>query len=202
MKQKIITTSIGLGALLLILGGIYATFFGVEMSHENHQSANTVWTCSMHPQIKMPSPGKCPMCGMELIPLKLNNDDSGSVHSLKLSPRAQKLAEVKTTPVRKGEARLDISLYGKLELDESRVAHITSRTSGRIERLFLDFTGMTVNKGEVDRGTDFCGRRPRPSVGSKGFDCQPRTPHKSYTAFTLKHHSCGVGQIRNTLLYA
>ena len=26
------------------------------------------WTCSMHPHIHLPKPGKCPICGMDLIP--------------------------------------------------------------------------------------------------------------------------------------
>ena len=32
--------------------------------------AQPVWTCSMHPQIKQAKQGKCPICGMGLIPLK------------------------------------------------------------------------------------------------------------------------------------
>ncbi|KKM13481.1 hypothetical protein LCGC14_1715810 [marine sediment metagenome] len=32
------------------------------------QSTRSAWTCSMHPQVKMPKPGKCPICGMELVP--------------------------------------------------------------------------------------------------------------------------------------
>ena len=30
--------------------------------------APAVWTCSMHPQIRLPKPGICPLCGMDLIP--------------------------------------------------------------------------------------------------------------------------------------
>ena len=58
------------------------------------------WTCSMHPQIKLPKPGKCPLCGMDLIPLKsdtLSSDDNRPL--IELSPYAEKLAEVRTLPV-------------------------------------------------------------------------------------------------------
>ena len=147
MKQKVIVAGT-LGLLLLILGGIYLTFSEGKTSRENHQAVSTVWTCAMHSQIKMPNPGKCPICGMELTPLKTDSGNGSSVNSLRLSPRAQKLAEVETTLVKREEARLDVSLYGKLEFDESLVVHITSRTPGRIERLFLDFTGVAVNKGD------------------------------------------------------
>jgi Cu(I)/Ag(I) efflux system membrane fusion protein len=31
-------------------------------------ASDTIWTCSMHPEIRLPQPGECPKCGMELIP--------------------------------------------------------------------------------------------------------------------------------------
>ena len=39
--------------------------------------AETLWTCSMHPQIKLPHPGKCPICGMDLIPVKTESGAAG-----------------------------------------------------------------------------------------------------------------------------
>lgn len=146
MKQKIMIAS-AIGFTLLLVMGIYLTFSGGKTDHEGHKVSSMVWTCAMHPQIKMPNPGKCPICGMELIPLKSEDDGNGAT-SIKLSERARKLAEVETTMVKRGEARLEVPLYGKLEFDESRVAHITARTPGRIERLFLDFTGVSVKKGD------------------------------------------------------
>lgn len=144
MNKRTITISI---CISFLLAGIYLNPPEGRYTHKDHNAVSSVWTCAMHPQVKMPEPGKCPICGMELVPLK-SSDDSGDVASIKLSKRAQKLAEVRTTKVKRGEARLEISLYGKLEFDESRVAHITARTPGRIERLFLDFTGVSVKKGD------------------------------------------------------
>lgn len=42
------------------------------------------WTCSMHPQIKSPKPGKCPICGMDLVRAKessLASDKPGPSNS-------------------------------------------------------------------------------------------------------------------------
>lgn len=143
MKKILVSATL---ALLLFLGAVYFAFT-VSHPEASQKLVETIWTCSMHPQIKMPRPGKCPICGMDLIPLKIEEEEASST-SLKLSERAQKLAQVETVPVQRGEARVDIFLYGKLEFDESRVTHITSRTPGRIERLFLDFTGVAVKKGD------------------------------------------------------
>ncbi len=35
---------------------------------ENKQSAGSIYTCPMHPQVRKNEPGRCPACGMELIP--------------------------------------------------------------------------------------------------------------------------------------
>ncbi len=142
---------------LMLIGGMCAflvvTFLGYyfvfrDSSTETVQERpDTLWTCAMHPQIKMPDPGNCPICGMELVPLEV--DEGGLIEgTLKLSERARRLAQVETSPVVRGKVHLDVSMYGQLELNESRVAHITSRTEGRIERLFLDFTGISVVKGD------------------------------------------------------
>ena len=48
---------------------------GVEMSSE--ESARELWTCSMHPHITLPHPGKCSICLMDLVELKPGDDDPG-----------------------------------------------------------------------------------------------------------------------------
>ena len=148
MRRKIILISICFTVLFLSAGAYFMFSGGGSTSHSSHNESSTMWTCAMHPQIKMPKPGKCPICGMELIPLKEDSEDGTNLASLTLSDRARKLAEVETSPVKREEVHLDIRLYGKLDFDESRVVHITARTSGRIERLFLDYTGISVNKGD------------------------------------------------------
>ena len=111
-------------------------------------AAATTWTCSMHPQIKLPKPGKCPICFMDLIPLTDEGGDEDSPRQLKMSPRAIGLAEIQTEPVRRGYATKDVEFVGKVDYDETRVANITAWTPGRLDRLFVDFTGIAVRKGD------------------------------------------------------
>jgi len=110
---------------------------------ENH----TVWTCSMHPQIRMSHPGKCPICGMTLIPLETNGKDEGP-RSVTLSATARKLARIETSPVRRDFASRKVRMYGTITYDETRVSYITAWVPGRLDRLYADFTGMTVKKGD------------------------------------------------------
>ncbi|MFC1538045.1 efflux RND transporter periplasmic adaptor subunit [Candidatus Latescibacterota bacterium] len=108
-----------------------------------------VWTCSMHPQIRMPGPGQCPICGMDLIPVTTESyDGTVSPRELKLSPTAVKLAEIQVAPVTRQFVTKEIRMVGKVAYDETRIGYITTWLPGRIDRLFVDYTGITVNKGD------------------------------------------------------
>jgi len=117
---------------------------------QSAETANSkIWTCAMHPQIRMPQPGKCPICGMELIPLGQRSTSSVDPASIHLSKEAAQLANVLTSVVTKKAPLKEVRLYGKVQADErlfqSQVAHVP----GRIERLAINFTGEQVIKGQV-----------------------------------------------------
>lgn len=111
-----------------------------------------IWTCSMHPQIRLPNPGKCPICGMDLIPAA--EEGAGAeggkapMRRLVLSETARKLAQVQTSPVERKPVEVTLRMVGKLTYDERRMAYITSWIAGRLDRLYVDFTGTVVEKGQ------------------------------------------------------
>lgn len=107
------------------------------------------WTCSMHPQIKLPSGDmKCPICFMDLIPLEETAEGSEEIPELSLSERQQLLAEVEAAPVERREVTKTVRLVGKIQPDETQLAVISARVPGRLDRLFVDYTGMKVRKGD------------------------------------------------------
>ena len=108
-----------------------------------------VWTCSMHPQIRQPKPGQCPICGMDLILAVGGEDDPvDGVREIELSAHAQKLAEVETAPVERRAVAVDIRLAGRIQPDETRTAVIAPRVAGRIDKLYANVLGMPVKAGE------------------------------------------------------
>ena len=115
--------------------------------HAPH-SAITIWTCSMHPQIKLPKPGQCPICAMDLIPLNTSDDDDGGPRELSVSENAAKLMEIETVPVERRFVSAEVRMVGKVDYDETRVSHITAWVPGRLDRLFVDYTGVPVKKGD------------------------------------------------------
>ncbi len=122
-------------------------------SHEGHDHSSedpTTWTCSMHPQIKQYKPGQCPICAMDLIPLKIaqSSGDDMDPNEIVLSESAAKLAEIQTMVVTKGTPQKSVYLQGKVQADERNIAELTARFGGRIEKLFVNYTGQNVRKGE------------------------------------------------------
>jgi len=106
----------------------------------------TIWTCAMHPQIQLPEPGKCPLCEMDLIPVE--GDDSGEDTQLVMSENAMRLAEVVTAPVTRQFVEADVRTVGKVMVDERRLRRITAWVDGRLDRLFVDYTGVPVAEGD------------------------------------------------------
>ncbi len=142
---------------LIVTVAIFAFALGllVNPSSTQHKHAEqqtseaSTWTCSMHPQIRQPDPGKCPICAMDLIPVVEDKDavDLGE-HQLKLSVTAMKLANIETSAVTREDISKTIPLYGKIAVDETRLKSITAWAPGRIEKLYVDYTGAAVKFGE------------------------------------------------------
>jgi len=121
----------------------------VEEAHD-HEAESTIWTCSMHPQIRMDEPGDCPLCGMDLIPLQTTGTGDASIapDAIQLSAEAAALANVQTTVVSRQNPVREVQLYGTIQVDERLSQSQTSHVSGRIEKLFVTFTGESVRRGQ------------------------------------------------------
>ncbi len=105
-----------------------------------------IWTCPMHPQIKLPDPGDCPICGMDLVLL----DGSGDAdpRRLAMSPAARELAQIQTVPVMRRELTAPVRMVGKVAIDETRMRTVSAWVGGRLDRLFVDYTGIRVKQGD------------------------------------------------------
>jgi Cu(I)/Ag(I) efflux system membrane fusion protein len=119
----------------------------IEQAHTD-ADGNIIYTCSMHPSIRENEPGNCPICGMELIPV--SNDDTGqeSPYELTMSEAAVALAEVQTSTVVKEVAVTTHLLPGKIMVDERRLKTLPAHVPGRIEELYVNFTGEYISQGE------------------------------------------------------
>jgi Cu(I)/Ag(I) efflux system membrane fusion protein len=141
---------------LILFGGIFLGWIlfhsaptkEVKHDHAAETAKATIWTCAMHPQIRMPGPGKCPICAMELIPLSQGGTtvDPEAIHMTK---EAAQLANVLTSIVSKQNPVKELRLYGKVQADERLLQSQVSYLPGRIEKLNVNFTGELVRKGQT-----------------------------------------------------
>lgn len=152
LNNRILQLALVLIAGLFLGWLIFKSDTKTAHEHSKQEGAETIYTCSMHPQIRQNEPGKCPICGMDLIPVKKITDNqhiNTSTHqNISMSPEAIALANVQTQKVKTVSPEHEIYLTGKITINEQKLAVITANYSGRIEKLFIDFTGQTVTKGQ------------------------------------------------------
>lgn len=155
MKTNRKTTII---AAITLLTGLFAGWllFGTRGETHDHEhdhdhqteAGETLWTCSMHPQIRQHEPGDCPLCGMDLIPLEEDSGDDAGPAAISMSAAAMQLANIRTTVAGSAEPVKTVRLNGKVFPDERRVVSQTSHIPGRIENLAVNFTGEYVKTGQ------------------------------------------------------
>lgn len=124
-----------------------------HQEHTGHQLNSTprmqYYTCSMHPQIRSTDPAaRCPICGMALVPVKDEATTTSGPAQITLSDSAMKLADVETVPVTRGFPSRHMRLFGEVAFDETLVSDITAYFSGRVEKLYVNYTGLAVRKGD------------------------------------------------------
>ena len=110
------------------------------------------YTCPMHPSVRTDRPGACPVCGMALVKKTTEKEMSRSEHSslgaVTMSTSQQVLANVSTTIAEWRKLRKEIRAVGKIDYAEPNFRHISTRFPGRLEHLYLTYTGQKVKKGD------------------------------------------------------
>lgn len=149
---------IGFGAGWLIFGnGSSDAMANKDISDMSDQhdhsgeSADQMWTCSMHPQIMQPEAGDCPICGMDLIPAETGADGL-AFSEIKMTENAMALANIQTNVIGGGKVDKNegmIELSGKIATNEEASSVQASYFDGRIERLNVNYEGQKVNRGQL-----------------------------------------------------
>ncbi len=145
------TTWMIFGALVVVAFVIGRCTVGEEEGDEEagqEEEEVSEWTCPMHPEIRQPEFGTCPICHMDLVPADAADGDS-DIPSVQLSEGAARLAEVQNTRVETGPVTDELRAFGRVEVDEGAEVDIAAWTGGRIERLEISARGEEVRRGQL-----------------------------------------------------
>jgi Cu(I)/Ag(I) efflux system membrane fusion protein len=156
--------SIGLALSLVVLALVFhrqlMAWFSGESTAGSSGSSVTVrasgpsgtpgevdhYTCSMHPSVKETAPGKCPICGMDLIPVTKEQQQEGVVM---IDDARRQLIGVRTEPVVLAPMRKDFRVVGHVTYDESSLADVNLKVRGWITKLYVSETGQRVTRGQT-----------------------------------------------------
>jgi Cu(I)/Ag(I) efflux system membrane fusion protein len=145
MKKYIVTILaliVGLG-----LGWVFFAGDSPEPKHDHSEETTKFWTCSMHPNVRSQEPGDCPLCGMDLIPAKSGGSEVDN-SAITLSDNQIRIANISTIVVGSSSGNSFVTLSGKIGIDERKKFTQPSHFSGRVEQLYVNYTGAEVSNGQ------------------------------------------------------
>jgi len=120
--------------------------------HATHKEevAKELYTCPMHPEIIREQPGKCPICGMELIKKETDSKKLTEVdlESLLKPTNEFVVSTIPVTSIQKREEQIEIEALGNIAYDTRQVGSISARVSGRIEKLYVKYRYQRIAKGQ------------------------------------------------------
>jgi Cu(I)/Ag(I) efflux system membrane fusion protein len=144
-------------------------------------AAHTVWTywrpqatsvqvarpnryyCSMHPQIRSPDPGTCPICHMDLVPIPVERQtrttepttpaasaaSPSDVVAVSISAEKQHAIGISTTVVARDSLGDSLRVPGVISAPETGISQVRVRASGFVERVAVQETGVRVARGQT-----------------------------------------------------
>lgn len=110
------------------------------------------YTCAMHPHYISTDPdGSCPICGMDLMPVKRTSLLSNAEGAFELSVSAEMIQTmgVRTAIAGRVEFSRTLRAFGTVEADERLESVSVSRIEGWVEELAVNAEGDSVRNGDI-----------------------------------------------------
>ncbi len=136
-----------IGLLLLVFALVLACNTKSKEEHSGHEHEEEVYyTCSMDPQVKEDKPGKCPICQMELTPMKKDKEVSNEIS---LSNQQIRLGNITTATIVASQSSPEANYTGVLTINQEQLKSIAARAMGRIEKLYFKTEGDFIQKNQA-----------------------------------------------------
>jgi len=138
----------------LLAGGVWWRLVSQRQSITRHapnagERKVLYYQSPMHPWVKSDKPGKCTVCGMELVPVYDAGQAASATTDIVMLPEgAPNVASIKTVEVRRQPLARTLRVAGMIQDDDSKHRILSAYTGGRIEKLFVNFVGAEVKAGK------------------------------------------------------
>jgi membrane fusion protein, copper/silver efflux system len=130
---------------LLLISIFLLVLVACQNQVETPQDPNIYYTCSMDPQVVAYKPGTCPICKMDLTPVKKKTGENKD--EIELSDQQIQLGNIQTDTIRNGSIDDHFLLTATLNFDQMKAASASSRVRGRVEKLYFKNIGDYIKKG-------------------------------------------------------
>jgi len=125
--------------------------------HEGHKDVTAAeqayeYYCGMHPFVVRDRPGKCPICGMDLVRRKKGEAvtlPEGTLARVQVSPQRIMQGGIQVEPALYRMLTHTVRSYGVAEPAEGRLARIVAHFPGRVQELVVNAVGLAVKKGDA-----------------------------------------------------
>lgn len=140
------------GAILIIALGVAQQLGFISASGRDGKSQaasggeDVRHICPMMCTPPQSEPGRCPVCAMELVPATAGGVTDS--RAIQIDPAARRVANIQTVSVKSMPMSRTIRAIGELSYDEGTLKTISAYVDGRIDRLYADYTGVVVKKGD------------------------------------------------------
>jgi|GEM_PF-524390 len=115
----------------------------------DHNPQNAIYVCPMNCVDPMTKPGRCPVCGMDLVAMNVqDHQQMDHPTRITLSKQDEKIAGIQVAPVEEKFVSADVRLYGKIEYDPVEQYKVTAYAPGVIDNIYVRRAGQVVRKGD------------------------------------------------------
>lgn len=124
-------------------------------AHAQDKGGKQLYTCGMHPNVIQEGQGTCPICGMDLTPMKKGAKGEGggagadAKGTVTVDPVMVQNMGVRVAHAREGTLSRRVRTIGEVVVAEDLVSVVNLKYSGWIERLYVDQTGVKVRQGQA-----------------------------------------------------
>ena len=140
-------------SFLPLLNGCSPSPSPEEPVKESSPPAKDLWTCSCHPQVRQDDQGACPMCGMDLVPLRTvspNGEvspEQAQVTTIHLDAVQRTLGNIRLSPVEEKRVRRQVELFGEFSSITDKQIDFTWYYGGRIQKTLVDYNTTEIKEG-------------------------------------------------------